>query len=63
MIVAEPSAPGWLECRANKGAAGAQRVLLALTGSVLDRSSEVMSCLISGNCMLQNAVSQFCALY
>lgn len=63
MIVAELSAPGWLECRANKGAAGAQRVLLAVTGSVLDQSSELMSHLISGNCMLQNTVSQFCALW
>lgn len=63
MIVAEPSAPAWLECRANKGAAGAQRVLLAMTGSVLDQSSELMSRLISGNCTLQNTVSQFCALW
>lgn len=59
MIVAEPSAPGWLECRANEGAAGVQRVPFALPGSMLDQSSEFTSCLISGNCMLLNTVSQF----
>lgn len=58
MIVAEPSAPGWLECHAHKGAAGAQRVPLALTGSMLGQSSELRSRLISGNCTLQNKVSQ-----
>lgn len=58
---AAPSAPGWLACRANKGAAGAHRVLLAAweacwAGSMLGQSSELMSRLISGNCILQSTL-------
>ena len=59
MTVAAPSAPGWLECRANEGAAGAERAPSVLTGGMLAQSLGLVSHLMSGNCTVQDTVSQF----
>ena len=40
MTVAEPSVPGWVECRTSEEAAGVQRAPFAFPGSMLAQSSD-----------------------